>query len=364
MFKIIFNNLINIIIIILTDKCNKFRIYLCNKLQIILIQIKIYILRSLIILILVIIIIILSVAFLTLFERKIIALFHYRKGPNKIRLIGILQPISDALKLFSKEFFFSKKSNLIYYILSPILILILRLILWLIYPFKSNLLIFKFNSLFILSIIRIGVYGLIISGWSSNSSFSIIGSIRSIAQSISYEIIFSIIILIILSIINSFNLNILIIYNKNLFNLFLYFIPLSFLLISLLAEINRTPFDLSEGESELVSGFNIEYARGNFILIFLAEYSSLIFIIFLITLFILNKLNLIFYFIIIFLIYFITWIRITYPRIRYDKLIFLCWFFILPFTLINFIIYIYFFKYFIDINILNLSKDNRIIYFL
>lgn len=284
-------------------------------------------------------------------------LFHYRKGPNKVRFIGLLQPIRDALKLFKKEFFISKKSNLIYYVRSPILIILLRFSLWLIYPFISNIIIFKLNTLFILCIISIGVYGLIFCGWSSNSSFSIIGAIRSIAQSISYEIIFAIIILLILNIINTFNLNLLIIFNNFFFNIILYFIPITFIIIRILAEINRTPFDLSEGESELVSGFNIEYRRRKFILIFLAEYSSLIFIIFLFSILLINNLNFWFYLITILLIYFITWIRITFPRIRYDKLIYLCWFFILPFTLINFIIYIYIYKYVIDILfILNLSK--------
>lgn len=204
----------------------------------------------------------------------------------------------------------------------------------------------------------IGVYGLIISGWSSNSRFSIIGSIRSIAQSISYEIILSISILVITTFINSFNLNNLILYNKYIWLRILFFPLILILLVSILAEINRTPFDLSERESELVSGFNIEYRRGKFILIFLAEYSNLIFIIFLLNLlfFYCNLINFQFYINTLILIFFITWIRITYPRIRYDKLIFLCWFYFLPFILINYILYFIYLKYSFDlILILNYS---------
>nr|AHA52535.1 NADH dehydrogenase subunit 1 [Homolobus sp. QL-2013] len=328
------------------------------KLQMMLMQIKIYLLSSMIMLILVIIMILITVAFFTLFERKIMALFHYRKGPNKISLVGMFQPFSDALKLFFKEFFFSKKSNFFYYIISPMLMLLLSMSLWLIYPFTNNLILFKLNSLYIISMISMGVYGLMISGWSSNSSFSMIGSIRSIAQSISYEIIFSITMLIMLMMINSFNLNLLMMFNKNYFNKFLFFIPIIFILISMLAEINRTPFDLSEGESELVSGFNVEYSSGKFILIFLAEYSSILFMMFLLSIFILYKFNLFFFLFIILLIYLITWIRMTYPRIRYDKLMFLCWFFILPFSLINFLMYIIMYKYLLETNfILNLSMS-------
>nr|YP_010936702.1 NADH dehydrogenase subunit 1 [Apanteles gelechiidivoris]WKW91672.1 NADH dehydrogenase subunit 1 [Apanteles gelechiidivoris]WLN31490.1 NADH dehydrogenase subunit 1 [Apanteles gelechiidivoris] len=304
-------------------------------------QISIYFMNSFIMLLLVIIMNLISVAFLTLFERKIMGLFHYRKGPNKNSIIGFFQPFNDAIKLMNKEYFFPKKSSFYLYISSPSLMFILIMMLWLIYPFKTNLLMFENNMLYFLCMMSLGVYGLILSGWSSNSSFSMIGAIRSIAQSISYEVIFSISMLIILMNINSMNL-----FNLNKFNKFmnllLIFLPLNFIiLISMLAEINRTPFDLSEGESELVSGFNIEYSSSKFILIFLAEYSSMIFMMFLYCLIMMSSnLNLMFYFKIICMILFITWIRMTLPRIRYDKLMKFCWIYMLPITLILYLNYL------------------------
>nr|APF47507.1 NADH dehydrogenase subunit 1 [Dolichogenidea sp. n. SNS-2016] len=304
-------------------------------------QISIYYINSFIMLLMVIIMNLISVAFLTLFERKIMGLFHYRKGPNKNSLIGFLQPFNDAIKLLNKEYFFPQKSSFYLYLLSPSLMFILIMMLWLIYPFKTNLLIFDNNMLYFLCMMSLGVYGLILSGWSSNSSFSMIGAIRSIAQSISYEVIFSISILIILMNINSMNLFYLNKFNKFM-NLFLMFLPLNLIiLISMLAEINRTPFDLSEGESELVSGFNIEYSSSKFILIFLAEYSSMIFMMFFYCMILLSSnFNFSFYLKIILLILLITWIRMTFPRIRYDKLMKFCWSYLLPMTLILYLNYL------------------------
>nr|APF47570.1 NADH dehydrogenase subunit 1 [Microgaster sp. SNS-2016] len=304
-------------------------------------QLLIYLMNSLILLILVLIMNLISVAFLTLFERKIMSLFHYRKGPNKNSFLGILQPFNDAIKLIMKEFFIPKKSSFYIYMMSPSLMFILIMMLWLIYPFKTNLLMFENNLLYFLCFMSLGVYGLILSGWSSNSSFSMIGAIRSIAQSISYEMTFAISIMIIMMNLNSLNLINILNYNK--FMMFFFtFLPLNFIiLISMLAEINRTPFDLSEGESELVSGFNIEYSSSNFIMIFLAEYSSLMFMMFIYCLmFLLHKLNFFFYLKIIFMILFITWIRMSYPRIRYDKLMKFCWMYMLPLTLILFLNYL------------------------
>jgi len=196
-----------------------------------------------------------------------------------------------------------------------------------------------------------GVYGLIISGWSSNNSFSIIGSLRSIAQSISYEVTLSISLLVILIIINNINLNYLNYYQKYLYT-FIIFLPLIIILfIRILAEINRTPFDLSEGESELVSGFNIEYRNRKFILIFLAEYTRIIFIIFIFVIVFFNNnfINILIYLITIIIIFLIVWIRITLPRTRYDNLIYFCWYYKLPLILIIFIIYLILIKYPLEI---------------
>nr|WCB99528.1 NADH dehydrogenase subunit 1 [Meteorus sp. 1 XHS-2023a] len=305
-------------------------------------QMSFYMMCSMMMLFLVIILMMVSVAFLTLFERKIMGIFHYRKGPNKIGLTGFLQPFSDAMKLLSKEFFLPFKSNSIIYILSPMFMLILMILMWMIYPFFSNLLSFNLNTLFFLTIMSMGVYSLMLMGWSSNSSFSMLGAIRSIAQSISYEVIFAITLLIIMNMINSMNIFYLTKFSKFLI-LILLFYPISFILmISILAEINRTPFDLSEGESELVSGFNVEYGSSKFTLIFLSEYSSLLFMMFIFNLIFFNNnlLSFLFYMNLILMIFILTWIRVTLPRIRYDKLMFFCWFFLLPFSLINYSMYL------------------------
>nr|APF47545.1 NADH dehydrogenase subunit 1 [Fornicia albalata] len=317
-------------------------------------QILIYFINLLIMLIMVLILNLISVAFLTLYERKIMGGFHYRKGPNKNFIIGIFQPFNDAIKLLGKEYFFPKKSILLIYLMSPMIMFILSLLMWLVYPFFTNLLNFNFSMLYFFTLMSMGVYGLILAGWASNSSFSMIGSIRSIAQSISYEVIFAITILIMFMLINSLNLFSLKVFNYYI-NFFFFFFPLMIMiLISMLAEINRTPFDLSEGESELVSGFNVEYSSSKFILIFLAEYMSLMFMMFLFSFMFLNNYDfeLIFYFKVIFMIFWITWIRMTYPRIRYDKLMKFCWMYLLPLVLLMFMNYMINMKLIIDMVIL------------
>nr|WNV65534.1 NADH dehydrogenase subunit 1 [Cyanopterus ninghais] len=313
-------------------------------------QILIYMINNMILLLLVLILMMISVAFLTLFERKILSLIHYRKGPNKISFIGLLQPFSDAMKLLSKEFFFPLKSNYYYYFITPMIMFTLIMTLWLIYPFKTNLMNFNFNTLFFLCMMSMSVYSLMISGWSSNSSFSLLGSIRSIAQSISYEVTFSISFLLCLFLINSLNIYNLMYTQKYIWLIILMWPSSMIILISMLAEINRTPFDLSEGESELVSGFNIEYSSCGFVLIFLSEYASIMFMMFLfnLTFFYTNYFNLLFYLNFIYLIYFIIWTRLTLPRIRYDFLMIFCWTYILPYILILFLCSFLFIKFPID----------------
>ena len=196
---------------------------------------------------------------------------------------------------------------------------------------------------------------MIIAGWSSNNSFSIIGSLRSIAQSISYEVTLSISLLLVLIIINNINLNYIPNYQKYLY-IFILFLPLIIILfISILAEINRTPFDLSEGESELVSGFNIEYRNRKFILIFLAEYTRIIFIIFIFVIIFFNNnfMNILIYLTTILIVFLVVWIRITLPRTRYDNLIYFCWYFKLPLILLIFIMYLIIIKYPLEIFFLN-----------
>lgn len=205
----------------------------------------------------------------------------------------------------------------------------------------------ELNIIYLICCLRIGGYSILISGWSSNSFYSIIGAIRSLSQSISYEVNLSILILIILFLIERFNLNIFLNLNINLINL-IYLWPLRLIFFfTLIAELNRTPFDFSEGESELVSGFNTEYIRGGFILIFLSEYIRILFLRFLFCIFyISNFRNIIFYVYLIIIVFLIIWIRGTIPRFRYDLLIYLCWLIILPFVL-NYIYYLIIIKFLI-----------------
>lgn len=298
-----------------------------------------------IIIILVIIRVLISVAFLTLIERKFLGYIQIRKGPNKLGFLGLLQPFSDAIKLLMKEFYLIFKLNYLIYIISPIISLILILMIWLIYPFYSNYLIIIFGLIYLICCLRLGVYRLIISGWSSNSSYSILGSIRSLAQSISYEVRLSIIMIIPIFLVDRIRFISLIYFHKSNW-LIIYIWPLRIVfLFRIMAELNRTPFDFSEGESELVSGFNVEYISSGFILLFLSEYARILFLRFLFNLIFLGIRNfsILFFIKIIFLVTLVVWIRGTLPRFRYDLLIYFCWLIILPFSL-NYIFYIIFFK--------------------
>lgn len=283
---------------------------------------------------------------MTLIERKLLGYIQIRKGPNKLGFLGLLQPFSDAIKLLAKEDYTIFKLNYLFYYIAPIFRLVLTLIIWIIYPFIRNLIIINYRIIYLICCLGLGGYGLLISGWSSNSSYAILGSIRSLAQSISYEVRLSIIILSSFLLINNFNLSNLIIYQNNCWIL-LYIWPIRLIFFfRIMAELNRTPFDFSEGESELVSGFNVEYRRGGFVLIFLSEYSRILFLRLLFSILYIRSveyLNLILCIKIILLSFLILWIRGTLPRFRYDLLIYLCWLIILPFSL-NYIFYIILFK--------------------
>lgn len=276
-----------------------------------------------------------GVAFLTLLERKVLGYIQIRKGPNKVGFIGLLQPFRDAIKLFSKEQTFPYISNFNLYYLSPVINLFLALLLWISIPYLTVFLNFNLSLLFILRVSRLGVYTIIIAGWSSNSNYSILGGIRSVAQTISYEVRLVLIMLSFLFIILSFNVLDLEIFQENIWFLFLLFPSRIIWIVSSLAETNRTPFDFAEGESELVSGFNVEYRRGGFAIIFLAEYSNILFIRILCRLIFLggNLCSLVFFIKIVFVSFFWLWVRGTLPRYRYDKLMYLAWKSYLPVSL-------------------------------
>lgn len=291
-------------------------------------------------------IVLLSVAFFTLFERKVLGYIQIRKGPNKVRFIGLFQPFSDAIKLFTKEFFILLKSNYIYYLISPIIIITIILLIWQNIPIITIIFNNLFSLLIIICILRLGVFPLVIGGWASNSIYSLIGGIRRVAQTISYEVRIILIILRVVFLIEGFNIYMFYNYQIYLWFIFINFPIALILFIRFLAEMNRTPFDLAEGESELVSGFNTEYIRGGFALIFIAEYGMIIFIIIIFRHIFLggNIFNLLFYLLLVLELFIVLWIRGTVPRIRYDKLIDLTWIRFLPIRL-NYLIFITIIKF-------------------
>nr|QIV24626.1 NADH dehydrogenase subunit 1 [Papunya picta] len=282
--------------------------------------------------------VLLSVAFFTLLERKVLGYVQDRKGPNKVGFLGLLQPFSDGIKLFTKEQSFPFMSNLNLYYLCPVFNLLLSLFLWMCMPFLTMNLSFNYSFLFFISVSSLGVYSIMMAGWSSNSNYSLLGSLRSVAQSISYEVSLVLILLSFLYLTMSLDIFDLTKYQENVWFLG-FFIPLCFMwVVSSLAETNRTPFDFSEGESELVSGFNVEYSSGGFAMIFLAEYSSILFMSMLCCfLFLGGSPGSWSFFLKLCLVVFLwVWVRGTLPRFRYDKLMYLSWKSYLPVSL-NFI---------------------------
>nr|YP_006575964.1 NADH dehydrogenase subunit 1 [Aporia crataegi]AER26676.1 NADH dehydrogenase subunit 1 [Aporia crataegi]AXU98823.1 NADH dehydrogenase subunit 1 [Aporia crataegi]QWT29607.1 NADH dehydrogenase subunit 1 [Aporia crataegi] len=286
--------------------------------------------------------VLIGVAFLTLLERKILGYIQIRKGPNKVGYIGILQPFSDGIKLFSKEQIYLNYSNYLYYYYSPIFGFFLSLIIWSLIPYYFNLIMFNLGILFFFCCTSIGVYILLMAGWSSNSNYSMLGGLRAVAQTISYEVSLALILSSSLILIMDFNLLKLNLYQENIWFLFL-MMPLGMCMFSsMLAETNRTPFDFAEGESELVSGFNIEYSSGGFAMIFLAEYSSILFMSMMFILLYLGgySLSMMFYIKLSFISFLFIWVRGTLPRYRYDKLMYLCWKIYLPVSLNMMILYL------------------------
>nr|QXJ79787.1 NADH dehydrogenase subunit 1 [Suinzona cyrtonoides] len=289
-----------------------------------------------------------GVAFLTLLERKVLGYIQIRKGPNKMAFLGLLQPFSDAIKLFTKEQTYPLMSNFNLYYLCPIMNLFLSLFLWICIPFLTVNLSFNLSVLYFLCISSLSVYTIMLAGWSSNSNYSLLGSLRSVAQTISYEVSLAMILLSFLFMILSLSISDLAKFQEYTWFIFLMF-PLCLMwLVSSLAETNRTPFDFAEGESELVSGFNIEYSSGGFAMIFLAEYSNILFMSMLCCfLFLGGNLMSYFFFLKIGIMAFIwIWVRGTLPRFRYDKLMYLAWKSYLPVAM-NYLMFYFSLKLFI-----------------
>ncbi|YP_001650761.1 NADH dehydrogenase subunit 1 (mitochondrion) [Manduca sexta] len=291
--------------------------------------------------------VLIGVAFLVLLERKVLGYIQIRKGPNKIGFLGLFQPFSDAIKLFTKETTYPNFSNYYCYYFSPVISFILSLFIWMLIPYYFNMISFNLGILFFLCCVSMGVYTVMIAGWSSNSNYALLGGLRAVAQTISYEVSMALILMSSIIMIMDFNLMMFYFYQKMVWMMFL-MIPLSLSWISsMLAETNRTPFDFAEGESELVSGFNIEYSSGGFALIFLAEYSSILFMSFLFVIIYMGgySLSLIFYLKLTFMSFLFIWVRGTLPRYRYDKLMYLAWKSYLPVSL-NFLLFFLGFKIF------------------
>nr|AFQ62346.1 NADH dehydrogenase subunit 1 [Teredus cylindricus] len=282
-----------------------------------------------------VIMVLVGVAFLTLLERKVLGYIQIRKGPNKVGFIGIMQPFSDAIKLFSKEQVFPLMSNYYIYYMSPVMNLFLALFLWMSIPMVSTFLNFNLSILFFLVISSLGVYSIMMAGWSSNSNYSLLGSLRSVAQSISYEVSLVLILLSFLFLIFSLNFIDFMKFQENIWFIFLCFPLCMIWFVSSLAETNRTPFDFAEGESELVSGFNVEYSSGGFALIFLAEYSNILFMSMICSMIFLggNINSFMFFLKIVFMSFLWIWVRGTLPRFRYDKLMYMAWKSFLPISL-------------------------------
>nr|QSH90967.1 NADH dehydrogenase subunit 1 [Triatoma dimidiata]QSH91032.1 NADH dehydrogenase subunit 1 [Triatoma dimidiata] len=284
--------------------------------------------------------VLMAVAFTTLMERKVLSYIQLRKGPNKVGFMGLLQPFSDGIKLFFKEQTYPYFSNFIIYYFSPVFMLMLSFSLWVLFPYLVNVYNFSFGVLFFLCCTGMGVYGVLLSGWSSNSNYALLGGIRSVAQTISYEVSMALILICVLVFIFSFNFVDFMKYQEYVWFVFFSF-PLFFCWFSsCLAETNRSPFDFAEGESELVSGFNVEYSSGGFAFIFLSEYMNIIFMSLLCCVMFLGcDLYSIFFFLkLTFMVFAFIWVRGTLPRYRYDKLMYLTWKMFLPLSL-NYLIF-------------------------
>ncbi|MFT5702933.1 MAG: NADH-quinone oxidoreductase subunit H [Rickettsiales bacterium] len=291
-----------------------------------------------------------GVAYLTLMERRVIAAMQLRKGPNVVGAFGLLQPLADGLKLMLKEVILPAKANKILFLLAPFITFLLALVAWAVIPFSETWVIADINVgvAYLLATSSLGVYGIIIAGWASNSKYAFLGAIRSSAQMISYEVSIGLIIITVVLCVGSLNLTDIVLAQKNywfalpLFPMFIIFF------ISTLAETNRLPFDLPEAESELVAGYNVEYSSMPFSMFFLGEYANMILMSATTTILFLGGWlppfdNAFFNFIpgviwfilkIVFLLFCFIWVRATLPRYRYDQLMRLGWKVFLPISLI------------------------------
>nr|BCV68746.1 NADH dehydrogenase subunit 1 [Beringiana fukuharai] len=272
--------------------------------------------------------ILLGVAFFTLLERKALGYFQIRKGPNKLGIMGIPQPLADALKLFVKEWVIPTSSNYLPFTLTPTVMLILSLSMWQLFPSFMLSSQMSLGMLLFLCISSLAVYTTLMAGWSSNSKYALLGAIRAMAQTISYEVTMTLIIIFYLFLTMKMDIVSIRLTNTSAWMILL-FIPLSIMWLAvILAETNRAPFDFAEGESELVSGFNIEYGGAGFAFLFMAEYSNILMMSLMTSCLLTNTLIMSIPVAISFL-----WARATLPRYRYDLLMAMAWKSFLPLSL-------------------------------
>nr|AKS04321.1 NADH dehydrogenase subunit 1 [Parasagitta elegans] len=275
------------------------------------------------------ILIMVAVAFFTLLERKVLGYIHLRKGPNKPGPLGVPVPFADAIKLFMKELNYPSLSNKFMFICVTVLIMSVPMMLWYVVPLYSLSADLKLMLIYVIAVSSVGVYGTLGAGWSSNSKYSMIGSVRAVAQTISYEVSMTVVIL--LSVYYFY-------YDMSVANQFSYISwnMMAFLLfsVSVLAEANRSPFDFAEGESELVSGFNTEYSSVLFVIVFLAEYMSILFMSAMCSMLFLSASYVEMVVGLVSMGFFYVWARGTLPRFRYDQLMYIAWKVFLPMSLL------------------------------
>ena len=307
--------------------------------------------------------VLISVAFSVYAERKVLALIQLRRGPNVVGPFGILQSFADALKLLTKENIVPANSNKIVFLLAPIITMVLSLAGWAVIPFAPNWVIADINVgiMYLFAVSSLGVYGIIMAGWASNSQYPFLGALRSAAQMVSYEVSIGFVIITVLLCVGSLNLTKIVEAQETVW----FAIPLLpmfvVFFISALAETNRLPFDLPEDESTLVAGFFTEYSSASFVLFFLGEYASMILmssmtvILFMggwlppFDIYPLNAIPGVIWFVIkiIFILFLFIWVRGTFPRYRYDQLMRLGWKIFLPLSLLWVVItasYLYYFN--------------------
>uniref|UniRef100_UPI00315CB845 NADH dehydrogenase subunit 1 n=1 Tax=Allonothrus sinicus TaxID=3138099 RepID=UPI00315CB845 len=275
--------------------------------------------------------VLLGVAFFTLMERKVLGYVHFRKGPTKVFYFGLLQPISDAVKLFSKEYMKGYMLSFYFFLCGPFVGLGLMLVLWSVYGGYFGCLGSVFSLLFVFCFLSLGVYFLLFCSWGSNSKYSLLGGYRAVSQTVSYEVSMIFLVLVLVYVLGSYDFYSFFFFQCGGWFVFYCLVLFFCWFYVCLAESNRTPFDFSEGESELVSGFNVEYGGGIFSLIFICEYGMIIFLCFLSVCFFLGGMGFIFKF--LFLCFFFVWVRCCFPRYRYDFLMGSAWKILLPFSL-------------------------------